>query len=55
MKSNEIVIVVAEKPAAKLATIEYKTKRKRGVLKGKIKIAKDLDAPLPDDILELFR
>lgn len=54
MKGNEIIIAMAGKPVAKLEPIEKKPKRQRGVLKGKIKIAKDFDAPLSDDILDQF-
>lgn len=54
LKGQEIVIAMAGRPVAKLGPIEKKPKRKRGVLKGKIKIAKDFDAPLPDDILNEF-
>ena len=28
--------------------------RKLGVLKGRIRIGKDFDAPLPDDVLDAF-
>lgn len=51
---NEIVIAMAGKPVAKLCPITKKSKRRFGCLKGKVKIAKDFDAPLPDDVLERF-
>ncbi|MBI3508667.1 MAG: type II toxin-antitoxin system Phd/YefM family antitoxin [Chlamydiia bacterium] len=54
MKGNEIVIARAGKPVAKLSPIEKKPKRRPGALKGKIKIAKDFDAVLPEDILSGF-
>lgn len=54
LHGNEIIIAMAGKPVAKLGPIEKKPKRKLGVLKGKVKIAKDFDAPLPEDILEDF-
>jgi prevent-host-death family protein len=54
MKGNEIVIAMAGKPVAKLTPIEKKPKRRPGALKGKIKIAKDFDAPLPEDVLSDF-
>lgn len=55
MHGEEILIAKAGVPAAILGplTIE-KPKRKFGILKGKIKIAKDFDAPLPDEILNDF-
>ena len=51
---HEIVIAMAGKPVAKLSPIEKKTKRQFGCLKGKIKVAKDFDSPLPPDLLEDF-
>jgi len=52
---EEIIIARAGKPAAKLVPItNIKHKRKPGALKGKIKIAKDFNAPLPIDILDGF-
>lgn len=55
MQGEEIIIAKAGKPAAKLVPITViKPKRKPGALKGKIKIAADFDAPLPNDILDQF-
>lgn len=54
MKGNEIVIAMAGKPVAKLTAIDKKPKRRPGALKGKLKIAKDFDEPLPEDILSDF-
>jgi antitoxin (DNA-binding transcriptional repressor) of toxin-antitoxin stability system len=54
MHGNEIIIAMAGKPVAKLEPISKKIKRRFGVLKGKVKISKDFDAPLPDDILSEF-
>lgn len=54
IRGNEVIIAMAGKPVAKLVPISKKPRRKFGVLKGKIKIAKDFDAPLPDDLLEEF-
>jgi prevent-host-death family protein len=52
---QEIVIAKAGKPVARLAPIQTKRpKRRFGVLKGKIKIAQDFDAPLSDDLLAEF-
>lgn len=51
---GEVLIAMAGKPVAKLIPIEKKPKRRSGLLKGKIKIAKDFDAPLPEEILESF-
>lgn len=55
MKGEEIIIAKAGKPAAKLVPIStIKHKRKPGALKGKIKISKDFNAPLPDNLLDQF-
>lgn len=50
---NEILIAMAGKPVAKLGPIK-KSVRRFGVLKGKIRIAKDFDAPLSDEFLADF-
>lgn len=51
----EIVIARGGKPVAKLGRL---TSRRRkihfGVMKGKLKIASDFDAPLPNDLLAAF-
>jgi prevent-host-death family protein len=55
MHGEEIIIAKAGKPAVKLVPIQStKLKRKPGALKGKIRIASDFDAPLPNDILDPF-
>jgi prevent-host-death family protein len=54
-RGEEIVIAKAGKPAARLVPIaEPKVIRKPGALKGKIRIADDFDAPLPDDLRTAF-
>ena len=55
-KGKEIVIAIAGKPIARLVPLEA-TPAKRGKpgrLKGKIRIAGDFDAPLPDELLKQF-
>ena len=48
-RGDEIVIAKAGKPIARLIAIEHDTTpRPRGLLKGKIWIADDFDAPLED-------
>lgn len=55
MDGEAIIIAKAGKPAAKLVPISpTKPLRHFGVLKGRIKIADDFDAPLPNDILDDF-
>jgi len=52
---EEIIIAKSGKPVAKLVPFEKPSRnRKPGSAKGKIIIADDFDAPLPDDILKEF-
>ena len=52
---NEIVIARAGKPVAKLVPlVAAKRMRKLGMLKGKIKVADDFDAPLPAKVIRAF-
>jgi prevent-host-death family protein len=52
---KEIVIARGSKPMAKLVPYSApKPRRKSGFLKGKMKIAADFDAPLPEDIVKGF-
>ena len=52
---EEIIIARAGRPVARLAPLEQSGKpRTPGLLKGKIWISKDFDAPLPDELLDLF-
>lgn len=52
---EEIVIAKAGKPIARLIACEPpKEKRIPGQDAGKVQIAEDFDAPLPDDLLNLF-
>jgi len=52
---KDIIIADKGKPMARLSRIEESRSDIRfGVLKGKIKVADDFDAPLPDRILSEF-
>ncbi|MBS0615022.1 MAG: type II toxin-antitoxin system Phd/YefM family antitoxin [Verrucomicrobia bacterium] len=51
---NEILIAMAGRPVAKLGPIKKKPSRRFGVLKGKIKISKDFDAALPEELIAEF-
>ena len=54
-KGEEIVITRNGRPVAKLvAAVPSRKPRKLGSLKGRIRIGKDFDAALPDDILDAF-
>ena len=54
-KGKEVVIAKSGKPMAKLTGLNpVRPVRKPGFLKGKIKIAENFDAPLPNDLLDAF-
>ena len=54
-RGAEIVISSSGKPLARLLPFDNENKSIRfGVLRGKVKVADDFDAPLPDDILAEF-
>jgi len=54
-KGEDTVIARNGKPIARLTTLkEEKLPLRMGLLEGKIWIADDFDAPLPDDILAGF-
>jgi prevent-host-death family protein len=54
-KGERIVIARAGKPVAVLGPlIESSQPRKPGRLKGRIRLAKDFDAALPDSLLDSF-
>ncbi len=50
----EIIIAKAGKPRAKLVPIREASRRRPGSAKGKIWIAADFDAPLPETLVEAF-
>lgn len=55
LDGEEIIIAKAGKPVAKLVPISpKKPMRHFGILKGKIKIAEDFDAPFSNNILDDF-
>ena len=53
---EEIVIAKAGKPIAKLVPLEAPSRQPRplGLLKGKLKVPDDFDAPLPDEVIDSF-
>lgn len=52
---KDIVIARGGKPVARLTRLETPARKIRfGVLKGKVKVAKDFDAPLPADVQAEF-
>jgi prevent-host-death family protein len=51
----EVIIAKAGKPMARISRIEESGPAIRfGVLKGKVKVSKDFDAPLPDELVSEF-
>ena len=51
----EIIIARGGKPVAKLGRLTPKTRKIRfGALKGKVTVASDFDAPLPDELVAAF-
>ena len=54
-EGDEIIIARAGRPVARLAPLERTPPvRKPGLLKGRLVVAKDFDAPLPADVLDPF-
>jgi prevent-host-death family protein len=54
-KGEEVVITRNRRPVAKLVPIgTARTPRRLGALRGKIRVAKDFDAPLPSEVLDAF-
>ena len=54
-RGEEIIIAKAGKPLAKLVPLAARREpRKPGGWEGKMRIADDFDAPLPDEIQERF-
>lgn len=52
---KEVVIAKAGKPLVKLTALKpTKTVRKPGFLRGKIRIARDFNAPLPNEVVNAF-
>ena len=52
---KEIIIARGGKPVARLSQLVAPARKIRfGVLKGKVKVAADFDAPLPDEVIAAF-
>jgi prevent-host-death family protein len=55
LDGQEIIISKAGKPVAKLVPFNQgASSRKLGLMKGKIRMSADFDAPLPESIIEEF-
>ena len=54
-QGREIVIAKAGKPVARLVPLHSQPRKKTfGLLKGRIKVGDDFDAPLPPEVLDGF-
>ena len=54
-KGEEVVITRNGRPIARLVPVAaLRAPRKLGGLRGRIRIADDFDAPLPDELLDAF-
>lgn len=53
-RGEEIIIARDGKPVAKLSPVVSRKPRRLGTMKGQIWVAPDFDAPLPDEVLDLF-
>ena len=53
-KGNEIILARDGKPVAKLIPLPVRKLRVFGKGRGKTWMSEDFDAPLPDDLLDLF-
>lgn len=54
-QGEEIIIAKAGKPAARLVPVDTPLPvRRPGLMKGKLRIADDFDAPLPEELLAAF-
>ena len=52
---QEVIIAKAGKPVARLVSLRAASKKRQlGILKGKLTVSPDFDAPLPDAVLEAF-
>ena len=54
-EGEEVVIAKAGKPVARLVPIgKAPGKRTLGMLKGRLKVPRNFDTPLPDDVIAAF-
>ena len=54
-EGEEVVIAKAGRPVARLVPFgKTPGKRTLGILKGRLKVPRDFDAPLPDEVITAF-
>ena len=51
---EEVVIAKAGKPVARLVPIGKSGKRTLGVLKGRLRVPRNFDSPLPEEVIAAF-
>jgi prevent-host-death family protein len=52
---EEIIIAKAGRPVARLGPLTVpRPKRRLGIMAGKLRVRKDFDTPLPDEVVEAF-
>jgi prevent-host-death family protein len=51
---DEVIIAKAGTPVARLVPVRQPTERRLGLDSGRVSIADDFDAPLPEDVLADF-
>ena len=52
---EEIIIAKAGKPVARLGPlVNPRPRRRLGILAGKLRVPRDFDAPLPDEVVDAF-
>jgi prevent-host-death family protein len=52
---EDVVVSRNGRPLVRITQLETRKRRiKFGVLKGRVRVAKDFDAPLPDEVLATF-
>ncbi len=55
LRGDDVVITRHGRPVARLVPARpTRSPRRLGALRGKIRVADDFDAPLPDDLLAVF-
>ena len=55
LQGDEVIITRHGRPVARLVPVgRARAPRRLGALWGKIRVARDFDAPLPNDVLGLF-
>lgn len=54
VSGEEVVIAKAGTPVVRLVAVDTRPRLRFGLMKGRIRIGEDFNAPLPDDVLATF-